>query len=102
MTTTPTRDPGPPNHLRQIDEATVAALYARVRPLAIDSYTVLAEANAFHESRTPHDATRLANALEHYDPPVTPEMRALITELDQAAEDCAGLVPANRQRRGKD
>ena len=88
-------------HLRQIAQATVDALCdrvaQRVEQLATDSYSVRLEAKAFRESCTPHDATRLANALEIYDEKRMAEpIWSLIRDLDAAAEERAGMVPSNR------
>jgi hypothetical protein len=55
-----------PDHLRQLPEADVAAVVAVViSELPHMPYGLGQELQAFAESRTVHDARRLANALRH-------------------------------------
>lgn len=82
-------------HLRQIPKAKVDTLCDRALQLAPDSYGVRLEAEAFRESRTPHDATRLANILFHTGKGNV-LIQELVTDIDVAAEDTAELVPPNR------
>ena len=82
-------------HLRQIPKAKVDTLCDRAEQLCPDSYTIRLEAEAFRISRTPWDATRLANALAHHDTSA-PIIRELVTDIDVVAEDTAELVPPNR------
>ena len=86
------------NHLRQIPCEIVSDLCDRaeaiVGPTAL---SIRIEIDGLRASCTPWDATRLANALDNYRN--TDEIKALVADLDAAAEDCAGLVPGNRQSR---
>ena len=82
-------------HLRLMPPEEVNAFCDRAERLTMDSYTVRLESNAFRVSRTPWDATRLANALWHYEKG-NATIEALVRDIDAAAEACAGLVPANR------
>jgi len=82
-------------HLRQIDARFAAEACARAIAAVPDDYGVQLEAEAFRVSRTPWDATRLANAL------AITHLRGegvwtLVLDLDAAAEDCAGMAPSNR------
>ena len=85
-------------HLRQMDEAIVVDLCERAAKLSCYNYTIRKEIQGFLESRSPWDATRLANALALTNP-VDPDVQGLVRELDAAAEACAGAVPANRMTR---
>lgn len=84
-------------HLRQISQETVDLLSERAEILAASSHSVLVEAEAFRLTKTPWDATRLANALSYLEQS-TP-IEELIRDLDAAAEACAGLAPSNRLSR---
>ena len=81
--------------LRQLPKDKVDALCDRALELAPDSYGMRQEAEAFRESRTPWDATRLANILSHVGKGNV-LINELVTDIDVAAEDCAELVPPNR------
>lgn len=85
-------------HLRQIVTATVADLCERAVKIAADSYSLRIEIEGFRISRTPWDATRLANALDNL-VERSAAVQSLVADLDAAAEDCAGLVPSNRHAR---
>ncbi len=86
-------------HLRRIDEATVTALCARLDALKSLPVHIKREAMAFVISRTPWDATRLANALHHWDGPEG-SVGELVRDLDAVAEECAGVPMTNKQSRG--
>jgi hypothetical protein len=59
-------DLGPPDHLRQLDEEDVAAVVAIIiSEMPTMPHTLGLELRAFAESRTVHDARRVANALRH-------------------------------------
>ena len=59
-------DPPPPDHLRQLPEAVVGHLAAIIMSeFPVLHLTLRLELRAFVESRTLHDAKRLANALRH-------------------------------------
>ena len=84
-------------HLRRMHAVIVDSLCAKARSHFLDSYGVLTEVDGFRESRTPWDARRLANAMANYDPSrVTPEVAAIIAELDKLALQKAGLQPGPR------
>ena len=82
-------------HLRQIAANKVADLCDRAFARAGNSHTVRLEIEGFRKSRTPWDATRLANILWRMDK-ANPLVEELVRDLDQAAEDCAECVPSNR------
>lgn len=94
-------------HLRQINSISVDSLCDRADAIPIaENRMVRLETQAFRESRTPHDATRLANVLA-YRRAEHESIDALVRDLDTEAERCAGVVPANRHstripHRGKD
>jgi hypothetical protein len=57
----------PPDHLRQLPEAAVAEVVAIIiSNIPCMPHTLGLELQAFAETRTVHDASRLANALRHY------------------------------------
>lgn len=85
-------------HLRQMPEDEVNAFCDRVIAAFPDSYGLRLEAEGFRQSRTPWDATRLANILD-IENETSPAVGELIGEIDRAAEACAGLVPPNRLAR---
>src|SRR5262245_8748753 len=84
-------------HLRQMEEAAVNDLCARALNLGL-SHGIKLEVYGFKESRTPWDATRLANALA-MNGAVSIDCLRLIAGLDRAAEACAGAVLPNKGRR---
>lgn len=86
------------SHLRQIAAASVAELCDRAVRIAADSYSLRIEIEGFRLSRTPWDATRLANALDHL-VERSAAIQSLVADLDAAAQDCAGPVPLNRHVR---
>ena len=89
-------------HLRRMSSQAAADICARVSRLAGMPYVIKREARAFADSRTPWDATRLANALDHVpreDRHFRAEIIDLIADIDRAAEECAGCVPTNRRCR---
>lgn len=85
-------------HLRQIAAETTTELCDRAIRIAADSYSLRVEIEGFRLSRTPWDATRLANALDNL-VERSAAVQSLVADLDAAAEDCAGLVPSNRHAR---
>jgi hypothetical protein len=57
----------PPDHLRQLPEDAVAEVVAViVSNIPCMPHTLGLELQAFAETRTVHDARRVANALRHY------------------------------------
>ncbi len=88
-----------PHHLRMIDLATVRALCDRALTLMPTSGTVRVETRAFELSRTPWDATRLANQIFHTAPERTADVMELVYDLDAAAEAVAGIPLTNKQGR---
>lgn len=84
--------------LRQMPPEEVTAFCDRAIAACPTSYTVRVEAEAFRQSRTPWDATRLANALD-IQSDNNAALGELVGEIDRAAEACAGLVPSNRLSR---
>ena len=88
------------NHLRQIDPETVSDLCDRAEAITSPSAVhIRMEIDGFRQSATPWDATRLANILDNYRYRNTPEVKALVADLDAAAEVCAGVAPSNRHSR---
>ena len=69
------------DHLKPIEPAaTVYDLTQALRRATLGQYGLLLELQAFEESRSPHDARRLANALRHVidRPDLAGEVEALI------------------------
>lgn len=84
-------------HLRPMAPKIVEAICDDVARLPHVPYSIMAECNAFRESRTPWDGRRLANALANYDSVgELPEAREIVAELDKLALEKAGLVPGPR------
>ncbi len=88
-----------PHHLRMIGLSTVHSLCKRATDLNLPSHGVTIEVAAFHVSRTPWDATRLANAIFHLAHEKTPDVLELVHDLDAAAEAVAGIPLTNKQGR---
>lgn len=85
-------------HLRQIASEIITDLCDRAEGLEPYSHATVLESRALRDSRTPWDATRLANAIAILFPN-TEDAADLVRDLDAAAEDCAGLVPSNKHQR---
>lgn len=82
-----------PIHLRPMGRAEVHDLCDRAERAAPESFSVRVAARRFRESRTPWDATRLADALAD-----CPGAENLVRQIDILAHERAGLVPAPRRR----
>lgn len=54
-----------PDHLEPLPEEDVADICQRISQEIVLFGVLTLELNAFEETRTPHDARRLANALRH-------------------------------------
>ena len=73
-------DDGTPSHLKQLDEALVAGVVAKLKAMPL-GYGGRLELNAFAETRTIHDGRRLLNLL-----------RFMVDQPDHAAMASA-IVP---------
>ncbi len=87
-----------PHHLRMIDLYTVNVLCDRALTMC-PSPGIRVEIRAFQLSRTPWDATRVANAIFHLAREKTPDVMELVHDLDAAAEAVAGIPLTNKQGR---
>lgn len=85
-------------HLRQIAPEIITDLCNRAEALDPYSHATVLESRALRDSKTPWDATRLANAIAILFPNVE-NAADLVRDLDAAAEGCAGLVPSNKHQR---
>ena len=94
-----TEDIGPDHpHLHQLGREVVASLCFESLRLAGSSTHVKLEVEAFKQSRTAWDATRLSNALWFFDPG-HPDVADLVATIDREAEACAGFTLPNKMRR---
>ena len=86
-----------PSHLTQMGSALVASLCFDALRIAGSSQHVRLEVEGFKISRTPWDATRLANAIWVWDPGNFTVVE-LVARIDREAEACAGMPLPNHRR----
>lgn len=84
--------------ITQLGTDLVASLIERTITLAPDSFSIRSAVERFRESRSPWDATELANKLADYDPGRAAVME-LVLEIDLEAEACAGIPLPNKVRK---
>jgi hypothetical protein len=88
-----------PDHLKPIEPASaVHELCARLATeIPANAYGVVAEFNAFMETRTPHDGRRLANALRHVlkRPDLADQVEALLPLPEAAVAEVVAIIIGN-------